>query len=310
LSPLCSEEGYGLRADYYSGTNFDSYIGTQLGMVVDQEWGNGSPLAGVTPDQFSVDWTGDVQVNSSGEHEFCVEADDGIRLWIDNRLIIDRWINQALTRSCGVIYLDSLVGGNFKPLQLHYFEASGDATVRLFFRSLPNGSSEIASRSVLYYFADPEDALIGQIAPFTARRLRDIARTYPDLIPWTNGIPPTYPGVQWNREMGVYFQGRMLALQGLLEYRDNMRSDERIAATFGQVSAVRPDGRADIILLIRNTEGVEVPTIFPSSDLVEVKATNAQISPSYRQYQFRGFFDVARSGQTDLVPLLMSGSSG
>lgn len=42
-------------------------------------------------DSFSVRWTGEIKTMGAGEYRFLTKGDDGIRLWIDNKLIIDNW---------------------------------------------------------------------------------------------------------------------------------------------------------------------------------------------------------------------------
>ena len=48
-------------------------------------------------DNFSVRWSGQVKVTSSAPYTFYATTDDGVRLWIDGHLIIDKWVNQGST---------------------------------------------------------------------------------------------------------------------------------------------------------------------------------------------------------------------
>jgi hypothetical protein len=40
---------------------------------------------------FSVRWTGRVQALDAGQYSFFTTADDGVRVWVDGQLLIDRW---------------------------------------------------------------------------------------------------------------------------------------------------------------------------------------------------------------------------
>lgn len=55
---------------------------------IDHNWGYGSPGAGVPADCLSVRWTREVDLES-GTFLFRVRVDDGVRLWMDNSLVID-----------------------------------------------------------------------------------------------------------------------------------------------------------------------------------------------------------------------------
>ena len=53
-------------------------------------WGTGSPAPGIPADRFSVRWTRSVFFEK-GAYRLNVEIDDGMRVWLDDRLLIDEW---------------------------------------------------------------------------------------------------------------------------------------------------------------------------------------------------------------------------
>jgi len=57
---------------------------------IDFEWLDGSPGPGVNRDHFSARWTRKVRFEP-GRYRFRVLRDDGVRLWVDDRLILDQW---------------------------------------------------------------------------------------------------------------------------------------------------------------------------------------------------------------------------
>ncbi|MBA1330350.1 hypothetical protein QQ73_03950, partial [Candidatus Endoriftia persephone str. Guaymas] len=54
------------------------------------DWGRQRPMHGVNPDRFSVRWEGSFNFDG-GAYRFTSDVDDGIRLWIDDRQVIDAW---------------------------------------------------------------------------------------------------------------------------------------------------------------------------------------------------------------------------
>lgn len=63
---------------------------------INNDWGYGSPGSGVNSDNFSARWTKTDNFNA-GTYEFTSTSDDGVRLYIDNTLILDKWIDQGST---------------------------------------------------------------------------------------------------------------------------------------------------------------------------------------------------------------------
>jgi LysM repeat protein len=89
-------------------------------------WDTGGPDNGVGNDNFSVRWTRDTYF-SAGNYRFFVTVDDGVRLYVDNTLIIDAWRVQPATNYFGDIYLNP---GNHT-LRVEYYEETGAASIRL-----------------------------------------------------------------------------------------------------------------------------------------------------------------------------------
>ena len=118
----------GLTGAYFHNANLTDAAGTRVDANVNFDWAYGSPAANIQADTFSARWTGQVQAKSSGTYTFYTTSDDGVRLWVDGKLIIDRWQNQSATEHAGTI---ALVGGQRYSLKLEYFENTGRATARL-----------------------------------------------------------------------------------------------------------------------------------------------------------------------------------
>ena len=94
--------------------------------VVDYDWGAGSPVAGVGPDDFSVRWTGTFDFEA-GEHTFSATSDDGIRVWLDGGLLIDAWRDQGPTTSTA----NRTVVAGPHVVRVEYYENGGGALARV-----------------------------------------------------------------------------------------------------------------------------------------------------------------------------------
>ena len=119
----------GLLGRYYAGTRFDGAPKlSRADATVSFNWGTGSPGTGVPADQFSVRWTGQVTPAYSQTYTFYARTDDGARLWIDDRLVIDRWTNQAPTEWSGSVALQA---NRPYSIRLEMYENTGGAVSQL-----------------------------------------------------------------------------------------------------------------------------------------------------------------------------------
>jgi len=84
-------------AEYYNDPSLSGEPAlTRCESRIDYGWGRGCPAGGVNDDNFSVRWTGRFQI-PAGTYTFLAETDDGMRVWVDNDLILDAWRDQPPT---------------------------------------------------------------------------------------------------------------------------------------------------------------------------------------------------------------------
>ena len=114
--------------------------------VVDADWGGRSPGGGISMDKFTARWTGQVQPQFSETYAFHTTTDDGVRLWIDGQLVIDRWRDQGATPWSGVI---PLTAGQKYDLQMEFYESRGGASARLSWSS-PSQPRQIIPQERLF----------------------------------------------------------------------------------------------------------------------------------------------------------------
>ena len=122
------ESGTGLFGEYYRGKGFRERILTRTDPAVNFDWGSGAPDPAMPADHFSVRWSGWIKPPTTGTYTFHVTADDGLRLWIDGRLIVDSWINQSASERSAQAELSA---GHKHDIRLEYYEDTGSATIRL-----------------------------------------------------------------------------------------------------------------------------------------------------------------------------------
>jgi outer membrane protein OmpA-like peptidoglycan-associated protein len=136
----------GLRGDYYEGLNFEHLVHTQRDARLDFDWHHSSPVPGVPAESFTIRWTGWLVPPVTGRYVLHLTVDDGVRLWLNQRLLLDEWRGQHL--SSYEVTVD-LQAGQAYPLRLEYCQYS--ATTRLLLSwELPRQPEALASWRTLW----------------------------------------------------------------------------------------------------------------------------------------------------------------
>jgi len=147
-SELANERG--LKGEYFRGTQFKGEPAmTRLDAQVRFRWDRGAPTddavargelsrdKALANDDFSVRWTGQLLPPRDGTYDISVTADDGFRLYIDGKRVLDRWTDADRAQAQHVSL--PLRGGQAYDLKLEYYEHQRDAAVKLGWR-LPGGA--------------------------------------------------------------------------------------------------------------------------------------------------------------------------
>ena len=140
----------GLKGEYFANRDLSGTpVLTRIDRHVAFEWGEASPASAVPEDDFSVRWTGNIRVESDGEYEFSVKGDDGFRLSVNDRLLIDEWRDQGVTMKQARL---TLKGGSLADIRLEYYEHTGNAAVSFGWRKVEDAKESEAAK--IASFAD------------------------------------------------------------------------------------------------------------------------------------------------------------
>ncbi|MHC4250525.1 MAG: PA14 domain-containing protein, partial [Planctomycetota bacterium] len=146
------------------------------------------PALPMGSDGFSARWSGEVQPRHSEEYTFYTRTDDGVRLWVDGKLIIDKWVNQGATEHAGKI---ELAAGKRYDIKMEYFENTGDAVARLSWSS-PSQEKEVVPTERLFPDAGGTRGTGLEGEYFTDKKLGKLrfTRTEPKVdFDWGTGSP-------------------------------------------------------------------------------------------------------------------------
>ena len=168
LRPAAGSNQQGLKGEYFRGVDLSGApVLTRIDSRINFRWDRGAPTAdmvargemkkdaGLAGDTYSVRWTGQLIPPVTGEYEINLSANDGVRLFIDNKKVLDAWQLAERLRSQSIKI--QLEAGKAVDIKLEYFEDIRDAEVRLAWR-MPGAKSpydeamEIAQKSDVIIF--------------------------------------------------------------------------------------------------------------------------------------------------------------
>jgi len=143
----------GLTAQYYNDpssgtTHFVTLVLTRTDNTVNFNWGSAAPATGVTANNFSVRWTGQVQAPVSGTYRFSTVSDDGVRLWVNGTQVINNWTDHGSTTNTSAAI--TLTAGVKYTITMEFYERGGDAVAKLQW-SYPGQSTQIIPQSRLFH---------------------------------------------------------------------------------------------------------------------------------------------------------------
>ncbi|MDB6110921.1 MAG: hypothetical protein JWR69_2671 [Pedosphaera sp.] len=157
--------GTGLLASYWSNLTAAAFDTAgfatpptlvRTDAVVNTNWGTGSPAPSISVDQFIGRWTGAVQPQFNETYTFYTTTDDGVRVWVNNQLLIDHWVNQGPTTWSGTIALKAQQRYN---IRMEYFENGGGAQAMLYWSS-PSTAQVIIPQTQLYPVTNPPPVVV------------------------------------------------------------------------------------------------------------------------------------------------------
>ncbi len=144
LRPAAGSSEQGLKGEYFKSQDLSGTpVLTRVDKRVSFRWDRGGPIDdliargefpadAIGSDNFSVRWTGQLVPPVSGRYEISVGANDGFRLFIDGKPVVQSW--EPTPRVSAKSAFVNLEAGKAYDLRLEYFDDVRDAEVRLGWR--------------------------------------------------------------------------------------------------------------------------------------------------------------------------------
>ncbi|MEP7288458.1 MAG: PA14 domain-containing protein [Chloroflexota bacterium] len=149
-SPLVASSGTGLYGRYFSDISLTNFVTARVDATINFIDWNVTPPPLTLPipaHNFSVRWTGQIQPLYGESYTFSGYSDDGIRVWIDGKLVFDHWSNFFGSWNTAPIPLEA---GQRYDIRIEYWEDFCCGAVTTLYWSSASQASQIVPQSQLY----------------------------------------------------------------------------------------------------------------------------------------------------------------
>ena len=133
--PVALDDKHGLNAEYFNSRNFNNKKAFErMDPQIQFSFGEAAPdpdTNKISPQEFSIRWTGSVLADETGEYEFCLKTENGARHWVNTpgrrrrmdgpKTTIDAWVSSGSTVREERATM-RLLGGRAYPIQVDFFK--------------------------------------------------------------------------------------------------------------------------------------------------------------------------------------------
>jgi hypothetical protein len=147
--------GTGLPGEYYNSLTFSGTPVLRNDPTVNFNWVDGGPISGVSYNKFTIRWAGRIKAPATGTYSLKMTTDDGVRLWLNDSLLINHWDDHPAT---GYTASVNLVKDEVYRIKIEYYENKGKASVKFEWTYPGVASYQIVPQTYLY--GPPKDTFV------------------------------------------------------------------------------------------------------------------------------------------------------
>jgi beta-glucosidase len=119
----------GLNAEFFGNPDLQGApILKRVDPQIDFNWNGDPPAPGVSGLNFSVRWTGELVPSIDGDYRLGGSADDGFRLYVDDKLLVDDWSSHSERTMTAPVHLQA---GHAYAIRMEYFQRAWGSAARL-----------------------------------------------------------------------------------------------------------------------------------------------------------------------------------
>ncbi|MHC4252831.1 MAG: LamG-like jellyroll fold domain-containing protein, partial [Planctomycetota bacterium] len=181
----------GLLAEYFAGQDLDpaSRKASKVVPAVDFDWQRGAPVPGLSNDDFSCRFSGEIKPPKAAWFDFFVDADDAVSVWIGDLDAAPKVIKHDKSGK-----FRARLGDGWTPIRVEHKEGGGSARCKLSWRGSGVADGPIASEFLRTREGGADAGALAGTTPATPAPTASPATTPP--VKWTGkfiaGLRGTY----------------------------------------------------------------------------------------------------------------------
>jgi beta-glucosidase len=119
----------GLRGEYFNNVKLSGKpVVSRVDEDINFRWTLYSPHPDINFDFYSAKWTGKIKTPATGNFKIGLEGNEGYRLYLNNKLVIDNWKSQSFCTTVSDYFFEK---GKDYDIRVEFFESSGSAWFKL-----------------------------------------------------------------------------------------------------------------------------------------------------------------------------------
>ncbi|MEW6129539.1 MAG: glycoside hydrolase family 3 C-terminal domain-containing protein [Acidobacteriota bacterium] len=121
----------GFKGEYFNNKNLQGQPAlVRTDEQINFDWSRGRPAPQINEDNFSVRWTGKFTPPESGKYQLGAIADDGVRLYLDGKLLIDAWAVEQANQIRTTLKEVTLEAGRDYDIRFEYYDDTRSAIAK------------------------------------------------------------------------------------------------------------------------------------------------------------------------------------
>ena len=138
----------GFKAEYFNNKELKGQPAlVRTDEQINFDWSRGRPAPEINEDGFSVRWTGKFTPPESGSYKLGAMADDGVRVYLDGKLLVDAWTGNQASQIKTLMEDVKLEAGRAYDVRIEYYEDIRNAIAK-FFWSFPQFAERTLAEAV------------------------------------------------------------------------------------------------------------------------------------------------------------------
>lgn len=201
----------GLMGTYFNNANLSGTTVQRVDATIDFNWAKSGPVSNIAGDTWVARWTGKIKPAFTETYTLKTISDDGVRVWIDHKLVLSSWGMTGVGTNVGAIALQA---GREHDIMIEYREKTGSAAMKFLWSSASQPEVVVPSSRLIAEEPDLLDAIDHAFA-FAGQQLKqtivDMGRY--DRYPEITNADGTWKTVDVNTWTAGFFAGALWQMQ-------------------------------------------------------------------------------------------------